>query len=268
VRLAGNLLRASGGLTLGQALAPCHRLLQLDLDYNLLGEKGARMLSQGLQHLRYLESVSLSRNCIGPIGCKVLCEALQRCQGLRSLNLYYNQMKDKGAMEVARLIAAAPLRSLEFLYLGANEISDPGAAEICGALRKHCKQLRVVDLKQNHLKDDGARAIAKILKGIPSLTEAQLHHNVIAQPGEEAIRKALRSAAPSLIPKFNTLSPARKTLAREQAAERRTVNLRFNRVTPLSTTELGQFHDPKEVTYHPKAVFMRESNVGHLPIIG
>jgi len=266
VQLSGNKLRSKGGSAVAQGIGACHHLLSLDLDFNLLGECGARMLSQGLQYCTYLEEFSLARNGIGPTGTAVVCEALSHCPRLQTLNFYYNAMKDHGAHEVAQLLRG--LRELKVLRLGGNRISDAGASQVCAAAVKTCHQLEVLDLRWNCIKAAGARGIAKALTSIPSLRELQLECNLVPLEGSEAIKQALLDSAPSLIPKFGTLSPARKTLARISAMEKRSIHMRSNKVGHKSCTELIQFEHERDTKYQPKRSFMPERGVQRLPMIG
>lgn len=89
-----------------------------------------------------------------------LADALRAQRGLRCLNLTDTGLGDEGVATIASAIADC-CPDLEELHLELNEITAAGAAALASALPR-LPALRILDLKENELEDEGAIALAPV----------------------------------------------------------------------------------------------------------
>ena len=75
------------------------------------------------------------------------------CPRLQGLDLSYNEIGDKGAIELAD--GLKDCKSLQSLNLKGNKIGDEGSIGLADKL-KDCKSLQSLDLVGNNIGDEGA----------------------------------------------------------------------------------------------------------------
>lgn len=104
--------------------------------------------------------LDLCKQNLGPEGCARITEALAGNRHVRSLLLGTNGIGDPGAASVARLVEQN--RGIEIVYLGCNYIEAAGVARIAEAVGGG--SVRGLWLKRNPIGDEGARALAAMLR--------------------------------------------------------------------------------------------------------
>lgn len=158
-------------------LADPPRLNALDLSGNrLAAEQLGRLLAAPA--LSGLGDLDLGDNNLGPEGLRVLAAA--RLPHLRSLHLLGTRPGGDG---VRALAAAGFLPHLRNLTLGMNNL-PPAAALI--ARTPAVGELRVLDLRENRLGDDGATVVANS-PHLPHLIHLDLAENEIEDDGANAL---------------------------------------------------------------------------------
>ena len=134
-------------------------LEELDLRDNEIGETGARALAAS-PHLARLRRLELGGNRVGPGGAEALA-ASERLAALRELGLAGNAVGGPRLQSVAR---PADLLRVPVLDLSDNGLTPPAVRLILapptGPLAPDPIRLERLDLAQNDLGNDGARAVA------------------------------------------------------------------------------------------------------------
>ena len=83
-------------------------------------------------------------------------------------------------------------RTLRYLDLSFNQISDEGATALGRALKGNMT-LQQLNLGRNQISDEGANALGRALKGNTTLKELYLHDNQISDEGGMALAHALKA---------------------------------------------------------------------------
>ena len=175
----------------------------VDLRFEAFGDDGAERLGAWLRAVpsadgRGVERLLLPACGIGARGARHIAEALIArppfCASLRQLNLSMNALGDEGAAAVAALVAARPREGGLLLKLGDNKIGEPGARALCAAA---VDRLRALFLDNNHLQNDAARHVAKLLRADARLEHLCLDKNAVGDDGVREIAQAVRANAAS-----------------------------------------------------------------------
>lgn len=210
-----NLDLSDNGLT-AAALPHLRRLLQqtprlraLSLAENTLGSGAgpglATMLGDSHPALRRL---SLESTALGNAGLPPLVAALAaRTCGLAELLLTDCAITDEGAAHLAALVKGA--RSLRHLALDHNDLCPRGAADVLAALP--ASSLESINLWDNRIGDDGARALATALQQ-PStrLASVTLRFNHFTHIAGVALANALQlSSVSDCLCSFSLVAPLR-----------------------------------------------------------
>jgi Leucine-rich repeat (LRR) protein len=122
---------------------------------------------------------------------------------------------DAEAKAVAALLAAGATPKLEALILSDNSIGDEGARALAKALRG-APTLVTLYLDGNSIGDEGARALAKALHSAPTLETLYLDGNSIGDKGAHALAKALPNA-----PALHTLTLYKNSISAKAESELR-----------------------------------------------
>lgn len=185
-----NHLGSHGAAALGQMLALNPVLAYLNVSSNGLGADGIEKLAQGLSDGQNttLISFNLSSNNLGTDGCEKLGPALESTR-LTNLDLQRNATGDRGTAYLCRHIKAGTMiaSTLIELLLDSNNIRELGAKAIARFL-KGTSKLQTLSLSDNPL-TTGAQHIAEALKENRSVTDLRMAHCMLT--GDEA--KALAS---------------------------------------------------------------------------
>ena len=96
----------------------------------------------------------------------------------------------EGAKAMAEM--ASVMGSLTKILVGRNKLGDEGTTILCDALRESTvSKVEELDLSENDIRPEGAKAIAALCAVRPSLTKLAVRYNFLGEEGEAALRKAI-----------------------------------------------------------------------------
>ena len=148
-----------------------------------IGDKGAKKLSQILQNSSFLEILLLRDNGITDKGASAIADLMKALPHLRHVDLSDNYIHDKGLSQLLH-----DSTSLETLSLRRNGITDNGASAIAD-LMKALPHLRRVNLDDNHIGGRGAALLWN--QSIHKCCNLSLEYNVIGDDRPDAFISAL-----------------------------------------------------------------------------
>ena len=119
---------------LGHDAAPS--LETLDFGGNNIGPAGAEALAAALRRgaLPKLEELWMNSNAIGNEGVAALAAPLRKLPALAKLLLLDNAFGDEGVASLFADLGKDDFKALEYLWLGANQITDAGMTTLVAAL--------------------------------------------------------------------------------------------------------------------------------------
>lgn len=129
--------------------------------------------------------LDLCKQSLGTDNCLQVTHALRSNSQVRSLMLGTNAIGDVGAQAVAELATVNP--GIEVLYLGCNNIGPEGADHLRSALADDASKVTGLWLKRNPLGPEGAVRIAHMLHGNRSLRILDLVNTDLRDDGVEAV---------------------------------------------------------------------------------
>ncbi|KAK2089223.1 NACHT, LRR and PYD domains-containing protein 13 [Saguinus oedipus] len=190
--LGYNRIQDDGMQLLGAVLThPECALQRLELWFCQLGARGCRHLSDALLQNRTLMHLNLSKNCLGDEGVKFLCEALGRPDcNLQSLNLSACSFTREGCQELAT--ALKHNRNVEILDVGENDLRDDGAKLLCEALKASHHALYTLGLAKCNLTTACCPPLVSVLRSSKTLVNLNLLGNKLDPDGAKMLCKALR----------------------------------------------------------------------------
>ena len=116
---------------------------------------------------------------------ELLAKGIKHCTGLQLLDLQYSSIGQYNG--VRPLIASLKCNNLHTLQLSGNNICDDGAKALAQILR-HCKSLHTLQLEHNYISGDGAKALADNLKHC-NTSNIRLDGSNVGGDGATAIAK-------------------------------------------------------------------------------
>jgi hypothetical protein len=205
--------------------------------YYLMGEVGN--LSQSFWP--YLQgtnvhTLSLGLNQIRDAGAIELAKVLPATQ-VHTLNLYANLIGDAGAIELAKALSATRVHTLN---LGGNEVRAAGAIELAKALP--ATRVHTLNLGGNHIGDAGAIELVKALPATRVHT-LNLGGNHIGDAGASELAKALpdtRVHTLNLIDNDIGAAGASELAKALPATQMHTLNLGGNQIGAAGAIELAK----------------------------
>ena len=169
-----------GAQHLAQALCVNTSVKTLKLSYNPLDDKGAKALAEmlggnGAESSEAvnttLEHVDLRLCSIRPVGAHHLAQALRVNTSVKTLKLSFNSLCDEGAKALAEMLGGNGAESsgtvnttLEHVDLSWCCIGPVGAQHLAQALCVNTS-VKSLNLWNNNLLDEGAKALAEMLGG-------------------------------------------------------------------------------------------------------
>lgn len=151
-------------------------------------ESVLRRLSEALMR-RSLTMIDLSQRGLQPSDARLVKLALLQNSSLAVLKLGYNNLADDGAETLASGIAAhGALKSLD---LGFNNIGNVGCAALASSLLTTRGTLHTLYLSGNAIEEDGARALAAVVRQGCGLRRLHLTGNRIGTEGVKELIGAI-----------------------------------------------------------------------------
>ncbi|CAE7587060.1 NLRC3 [Symbiodinium sp. CCMP2592] len=175
---------------IAEATTEQHNLEEMSLRNNEIGDLGAQAVAQAIKRLPRLERVNLEDNAIGDSGAKAIAEAVKDHSELKELSLRNNKMGDLGAQAFLEAVLESTSFPETFLDCSSSKVAlVVEAAWHTKFGRTSCWRL---DLKQKHLDDVAAEAVAQAIKRLPRLERVNLEENEIGDSGAKAIAEAVK----------------------------------------------------------------------------
>ncbi|RLN88357.1 hypothetical protein BBJ28_00000663 [Nothophytophthora sp. Chile5] len=225
--LRSNALTDEAAVTLARLL-PASKLKVLSLAGNVIGDRGAASLAFVLDQTPALQTLDLEENQVNEVVVG-LADGLEPNTNLQELNLEHNWITDVGAKQLYLKAFPSNLHRRIHLSLGnsltsectllltaiwqahglrkrfAKEFANVERLELSGrALRQYgaaviveelvatsTSTCRSIDFSRNGLGDEGAKAVARLLRSYPQLEELDVSFNDIGDEGATAMAQAL-----------------------------------------------------------------------------
>ncbi|CAK9058007.1 unnamed protein product [Durusdinium trenchii] len=189
--LTGNELTAEGARALGEGIASNQSLRTLRINYNgRMGVEGVEHIMNAVAANPRLQSFHFGDNDLQAEGLLIVTTALALHTGLRHLDLSWaGNIGVTGAQALAQLLRSN--RRLEELRLTENDVGPEGGKAIAEAAAQSSLRLLLCDY--NSIQDDGAKAIACMIRSNDTIKTLGLHANAMTAMGVEVICEALKS---------------------------------------------------------------------------
>jgi len=172
-------------------------LRELDMYGNAIGYVGAEQLAEALRSNRSLKKLYLYNNRnIGIYGAQSFSAAIQANNNLHTIDLSYCNLGYSGAQTLADMLTN--YKDLCVFCISGNDLQDYGAELIASALSSKDTKLQELRLGYNWITDSGAQALAKAFAVVHHLAVVDLDDNKIEDEGAKAIADALRSKMPKI----------------------------------------------------------------------
>ncbi|KAJ1265052.1 hypothetical protein BS78_08G048700 [Paspalum vaginatum] len=195
-RCSATRIGSDGGVALSEALGACTRLKKLDLRDNLFGVDAGLALSKTLPELPDLVELYLSDLNLENTGMVAIANALkQSAPQLEVLEVAGNEINAKAAPALAECLAA--MQSLKKLTLAENELKDDGALIIAKSLEDGHTDLKELDVSTNMLQRVGARCFARAVANKPAFAQLNINGNFISEEGIDEVKDILKAGKKS-----------------------------------------------------------------------
>ena len=137
----------------------------IDIFGNDIKAEGMILLSSNFLYFPNLLSLSIIGSNVGVEGFKIFNDNIKNIPLLRYLNLSYNIIKDS---EIEQ-IKFNSIPHLESLILRENQITSKGMLHLCDELSSFCPSLRILDLYDNLIEDDGITFLSRKIERLKSI---------------------------------------------------------------------------------------------------
>jgi Ran GTPase-activating protein 1 len=196
-RCSATRIGSDGGVALSEALGTCTHLKKLDLRDNLFGVDAGIALSKTLPKLPELVELYLSDLNLENNGTVAIANALkQSAPQLEVLELAGNEINAKAAPALAECLTA--MQSLKKLILAENELKDDGAVIIAKSLEVGHTDLKELDVSTNMFQRAGARCFARAVANKPGFMQLNINGNFISDEGIDEVKDILKAGKNSL----------------------------------------------------------------------
>ncbi|OAY49705.1 RAN GTPase-activating protein 1 [Manihot esculenta] len=191
-RCSSTRIGSEGGVVLAEALGTCSHMRKLDLRDNMFGVEAGVALSKSLVAFADLTEVYLSYLNLEDDGAEALANALKEsAPSLEVLEMAGNDITAKGASSLAACIAAKQF--LSKLNLSENELKDEGAILIAKAIESGHGQLSEVDLSTNSIRRAGARLLGQAVVLKPGFKLLNINGNFISDEGIDELKDIFKN---------------------------------------------------------------------------
>lgn len=192
-RCSSTRVDSEGGVALAEALGTCTSMKKLDLRDNMFGVEAGVALSKALSGFPSLTEIYLSYLNLENEGSVALANALKESAPLLEvLEMAGNEITYEAAPTLAGCIAAK--QNLTKLILSENELKDEGAILIAKALEEGHSQLIEVDLSTNLIRRAGARVLAQAVLGKPGFKLLNVNGNFISDEGIDEVKGLFKNS--------------------------------------------------------------------------
>ncbi|CAK9176864.1 unnamed protein product, partial [Ilex paraguariensis] len=172
---------------------------KLDLRDNMFGVEAGVALSNAISVFANLTEVYLSYLNLEDEGAIALANALK--ESAPSLEVLEMAGNDITVDAVPALVACIAVKQfLTKLNLAENELKDEGAILIAKVLEDGHDQLNEVDLSTNSIRRAGARCLAQSVVSKPGLKLLNINGNFISDEGVDEVKKMFKSSPDVLGP--------------------------------------------------------------------
>ncbi|KAI4965782.1 hypothetical protein ZWY2020_050912 [Hordeum vulgare] len=196
-RCSATRIGSDGGVALAEALGTCTRLKKLDIRDNLFGVEAGVALSKTLPKLGGLVELYLSDLNLENEGTIAIVNVVkQSAPQLEVLEMAGNEITAKAAKAVAECLTA--MQSLKKLTLAENELKDAGAVTIAKSLQEGHPGLEELDVSTNLFQRSGARCFAQAVANKPGFALLNINSNFISDEGIDEVKEILKGGENSL----------------------------------------------------------------------
>lgn len=205
---------------IAEALAQNHTVEFLDLSGNGIDAEGLSGVAHIIKYNRSITTLKLDGNndlfhipnrWNNKESKKQFAEAFKTNTVLKEISMRECFLRKDGAIEFANALQINPALQLRRLNLSQNYVEDEGAKALAAALKAH-DNLEDVNLSGNSIGDDGIGALADALKGKRSLKVLDLSNNSFSDTGAKKIAELVKS-----LPHLHTLKLGENQIGKEGA---------------------------------------------------
>ncbi len=152
----------------------------LCLNHNTFGIAGGRAIADNLKKRNVeLKELDLSWSDISSDAAIAIAAGLEYCKSLKRLDLTSNKIGDSGVKEISKRLKFC--EKLVNVSLQSNMISSDGAIVLVKGLKFSKNSLQSMDLSENQLGDDGAKALGECLGHCRKLQSINLTSEMLEQ---------------------------------------------------------------------------------------
>lgn len=201
----GNIVESIEAIV--EALKKTKKLVTLDLSKNNISAKDAIALASILKNMTTMKTLDIGHNNLGDKGAANIAGALQYMRSLSTLNIAFNNIGSSGitaiseAIELLPVVAVTNRDDFNDIMIGKldgfynNKNIRASIYNTMGNVSKSIlgKNLAVLNLSGNNIRDVGAAALAEALPSMTNLTTLDLGYNHIGAAGMAALTQALPS---------------------------------------------------------------------------
>mmetsp|Transcript_5551 Transcript_5551/g.16556 ORF Transcript_5551/g.16556 Transcript_5551/m.16556 type:complete len:392 (-) Transcript_5551:189-1364(-) len=183
--------------TLCEAFSDAVTLTSIDLSDNALGSKGVSASKKLLSGKPELEHLFFRNNGLNADAVRLIGEIVRGGReelSLKTLHLSKNLLESPGAVEAARIIEKSP--NMEEFVMTSTRVGREGSVAISKALAG--TPLRHLEVSDNTFGEEGAEALAEVLRGAADLEVAILRDLSVEDDGMRVILEALMESSPNL----------------------------------------------------------------------
>ncbi|KAM5165545.1 dynein regulatory complex subunit 5 [Mantella aurantiaca] len=161
----------------------------MNFEWNLFRftERDCRLLAETFKTFRNLKVFRLHRSKVDDDKARILIRCLLDHPSLVHLDLSHNQISDRGARAIGKLLNQS---RLQILNLCNNNLCPHGAQAIAHALSKN-STLSTLNLRLNHMGDEGGQALCNALLHNSTLVSLHLGSNELSEPTASVLSQVL-----------------------------------------------------------------------------
>ncbi|KAG9465554.1 hypothetical protein GDO78_018099 [Eleutherodactylus coqui] len=161
----------------------------MNFEWNLFRftDQDCMLLGNALKTLKSLKVFRLHRSKVDDDKVRVLIRSLLDRPSFVHLDLSHNQISDRGARAVGKLLNQS---QLQVLNLCNNNVRPHGAQAIAHALTKN-STLQILNLRLNHIGDEGGQALCNALQQNTSLQKIHIGSNELSEPTATVLAQVL-----------------------------------------------------------------------------